>query len=36
MHDRVRDDHLRQQQLRADDALEEAAVQAWSRRTVGR
>jgi hypothetical protein len=36
MRDRVRGEHLRQQQLRTDDALEETAVQAWSRRTVRR
>lgn len=35
MHERMRHEHLRQQQLRADDAHEEAAVQAWSRRTTG-
>lgn len=36
MRDRVRADHERVQQRRADDTLEEAAVQAWTRRTAGR
>lgn len=36
MRDRVHDDRQRMQQQRADDTLEEAAVQAWQRRVAGR
>jgi hypothetical protein len=35
MRDRVHGDRLRLQARRADDTLEEAAVQAWSRRAAG-
>lgn len=36
MRDRVRDERERLQQQRAEEAIEEAAVQAWSRRAPGR